>query len=134
MDTYRSFIVPAGEYYIGDPFSILTKSEWDEFNLLCNITDMASLEFKTKPDHFESLIGYYETLTNGTKVLAFFASNGKNHYEDQYGISYDLTKSGMIGLVSCNDISSVKDSVVMLRFTEDTLCFFLMVLLHWEWL
>jgi hypothetical protein len=116
---YRSFIIPAGKYWIGDPASILTNEEWSEFCNACNKADQNSSEFES-PD-FESLSGYYETLENSVKVLAFFTDKGKGYFEDQYGVEYK-TSSGMIGLIPFSDRIDY-DGVVMVQFTEDALCF-----------
>jgi hypothetical protein len=116
---YRSFIIPAGRYWIGDPASILTNEEWSEFCDACNRADQTSPEFENCD--FESLSGYYETLNNSVKVLAFFTDKGKGRFEDQFGIEYN-TSSGMIGLVPFGDRSEY-EGIVMLQFTEETLCF-----------
>lgn len=115
---YRSFIIPAGKYWIGDPASILTNEEWSEFCDACCKADQNSPEFQHCD--FESLSGYYETLANSVKVLAFFTDKGKGRFEDQFGVEYN-TSSGMIGLVPFDDRTNY-DGVVMLQFTEDALC------------
>jgi hypothetical protein len=116
---YKSFIVPAGKYWIGDPSAILSERSWKEFVRLTNETEKNREDYNS--DNFESLGGYYETLCDDTKVLAFFTDKGKGYFEDQFGTEYD-TVSGMIGLIPF-DKCPCHEGIVMLEFNEETLCF-----------
>lgn len=114
--TYKSYIVPSGKYWLGDPCYVIKDSHWLKF---CNEYSFGDTESNT-----------YINLDETTKVLAFSTYHGDGCYLDQHGNSYPVD-AGMIGLVPWEYTQKFteKDSTEYLslsnvvEFTEDTLCF-----------
>lgn len=114
LTKYKSFVVPAGKYYLCDPCYVISNADdWVGFLESCSPEDSAGLS------------GHYEALLDGTKVLAFATAHGDGNYYDQHGNSFSVD-SGLLGLIPCNyspgygDIERVGTQI---EFTEDTLCF-----------
>lgn len=121
LTKYRSFVLPAGKYILGDPCYVIdTPSHWLGF--LNNCADRDEEEY---PEGGDICNGYYENLPDGTKVLAFATSYGDGAYSDQYGNKYPVD-SGMIGLVPYNyapDYTNTDRLSKLIDFEEETLCF-----------
>jgi hypothetical protein len=84
MTSYKSYIVPAGKYWLGDPCYIIKDQDWLHF---CN-------EHSFNETEFNSCVA----LSDGTPVLAFSTYYGDGCYSDQHGNSYPVD-AGLIGLV-----------------------------------
>ena len=114
--TYKSYIVPAGKYWLGDPCYIIKDSHWLQF---CNEFSIGENEGNT-----------YITLEDNTKILAFSTYHGDGYYLDQHGNGYAVD-AGLIGLIpwSYTEKFSKKDSTEyfslsnVVEFAEETLCF-----------
>lgn len=115
-DTYKSFIVPAGKYWLADPCYIVTGEEW--------MTYCFALEAADKTAEY-TLNSYYADLSDGTKILSFNTRYGDGHYSDQFGTDY-YVDSGLLGLVPYEykpDYSPTEGGGQLVEFTEETLCF-----------
>lgn len=116
ITSYKSYIVPAGKYWLGDPCYIIKDHDWLHF---CN-------EHSFNETEVNSCI----TLSDGTPVLAFSTYHGDGYYLDQHGNQY-CVDAGLIGLVpwEYTEKFTEKDSTEyfslsnVVDFTEDTLCF-----------
>lgn len=114
--TYKSYIVPAGKYWLGDPCYIIKDNQWLNF---CN-------ELSLQEDKGNCFVPLEEEV----KVLAFCTYHGDGCYLDQHGNSYPVD-AGLIGLIpwEYTEKFTEKDSTEFLslsnivEFTEDTLCF-----------
>lgn len=114
--TYKSYIVPAGKYWLGDPCYVIRSNDWLQF---CN-------EYSWQEDKDNSSV----TLENGINVLAFSTYYGDGCYNDQHGNEFSVD-AGLIGLVPHeyleNDFESNSTTYAHLgtvvEFSEDTLCF-----------
>ncbi len=116
MTSYKSYIVPAGKYWLGDPCYIIKDQDW--------------LHFCNEHSFNETEVNSCVSLSDGTPVLAFSTYYGDGCYSDQHGNSYPVD-AGLIGLVpwEYTEKFTEKDSTCYLslsnvvEFTEDTLCF-----------
>lgn len=114
--SYKSHIVPAGRYWLGDPCYIIKDHDWLQF---CNGFSFAENSGNT-----------YIELDDSIKVLAFSTYHGDGCYLDQHGNSY-YVDAGLIGLIpwEYTEKFTEKDSTEyfslsnVVEFTEDTLCF-----------
>ena len=119
-DTYKSFIVPAGKYWLADPCYIVTgKQGYEDWSAYC-------FELAAAGETAEfALNGYYADLPDGTKVLSFSTAHGDGHYHDQLGTGYSVD-SGLLGLVPYEykpDYSPREGGGQLIEFSEETLCF-----------
>lgn len=118
---YRSFVVPAGKYFLCDPCYVIdTPSDWMRFLNKC--ADKDDSEYDLNGDVCN---GHYEELPEGTKVLAFATSYGDGTYTDQHGNQYPVD-SGLLGLVPFKYAPDTKDIDKfgkIIEFGEETLCF-----------
>lgn len=128
---YRSFIVPAGKYWLDDPCFVVTiGDDWSAYCSACDHEDMATAEYKEllKIDLKEALSyrlnGHYISLPNDTKVLSFSTTCGGGWYSDQSGVKYH-TGSGLLGLVpyEYDPDYEIGNSGQLVEFSEETLCF-----------
>ena len=116
ITSYKSYIVPAGKYWLGDPCYIIKDKDWLHF---CNQHSFNDTEGNPSV-----------ALHDNTLVLAFSTYHGDGHYLDQHGNSYAVD-AGLIGLVpwEYTEKFTEKDSTEyfslsnVVEFTEDTLCF-----------
>lgn len=111
---YKSFVVPAGKYYLCDPCYVISNADdWVGFLESCATEDSAGFS------------GHYEALSDGTKVLAFATKHGDGNYHDQHGNSFSVD-SGLLGLIPCSyspGYEGIERTGAQAEFTEDTLCF-----------
>lgn len=113
--TYKSYIIPAGKYWLGDPCYVIRSNDWIEF---CN-------EFSSEEDKDNSYIKLKDV-----NVLAFPTYHGDGCYSDQNGNQFSVD-AGLIGLVpheylensSESDSTSYDHLGTVVEFAEDTLCF-----------
>jgi hypothetical protein len=114
--TYKSYIIPAGKYWLGDPCYVIKDQDWLVF---CN-------EYSSNDTEGNA----YVTLPDSTPVLAFSTYHGDGFYMDQHGNEY-CVDAGLIGLIpwSYTEKFTEKDSTEyfslsnVVEFTEETLCF-----------
>lgn len=113
LTRYKSFVVPAGKYYLCDPCYIVSDADtWVKFLESCYAEDS------------EGFSGHYESLLDGTKVLAF-ATPGDGSYYDQHGDSFSVD-SGLLGLIPCSyspEYGDIERLGKQVEFVEETLCF-----------
>lgn len=113
LNKYKSFVIPAGKYYLCDPCYIISDSrDWMDFLEACSTEDNAGHS------------GHYEALSDGTKILAF-STPGDGSYSDQQGNSYSVD-SGLLGLIPYSyspDQEGIERLGKQVEFLEDTLCF-----------
>lgn len=131
-DTYKSFIVPAGKYWLDDPsFVVQASDDWSAYCTACDHEDMSTEEYKElfKTSPYEALSyqlnGHYVQLPDDTKVLSFSTAGGRNGwYNDQSGVKYHVA-SGLLGLVpyEYNPTYEVGNGGRLVEFSEETLCF-----------
>jgi len=116
-DTYKSFIVPAGKYWLADPCYVVSlDNDWWAYCTALGAAD----ENAGHTAH-----GYYEALPDGTKVLSFSTKYGDGHYVDQLGTGYSVD-AGLLGLVPYEykpDYSPCEGGGQLIEFSEETLCF-----------
>jgi len=120
ITSYKSYIIPAGKYWLGDPCYIIRDKDW--------------LHFCNKYSFNDAEGNHCVTLQDNISVLAFSTYHGDGCYLDQHGNSYPVD-AGLIGLVpweyteKFTENFTEKDSTEYLtlsnvvEFTEDTLCF-----------
>ena len=90
-DTYKSFIVPAGKYWLDDPsFVVQASDDWSAYCTACDHEDMSTEEYKElfKTSPYEALSyqlnGHYVQLPDGTKVLSFSTAGERNGWYDDH--------------------------------------------------
>jgi hypothetical protein len=114
LNKYKSFVIPAGKYYLCDPCYILEDADdWLAFLDACATEGSSSLS------------GHYEEIPGGTKILAFSTAHGDGGYQDQHGNSYGVD-SGLLGLIPCSyspDRTDIEKLGKQVEFLEETLCF-----------
>jgi hypothetical protein len=130
-DTYKSFIVPPGKYWLDDPCVVLASiDDWCAYCEICDSEDMATEEYKellkSSIDAAMNyrLSGHYVSLPDGTKVLSFSTACGDGWYSDQSGTRYHVA-SGVLGLTpyEYSPDHELLDGGKLVEFSEDTLCF-----------
>jgi hypothetical protein len=111
-ENQNSVVVPAGEYYLGDPCYAVRDEDWEELLDTC--------------DNFRAPIG---TLPNRLQVFAFRTANGDGTFAcPELGTDLDVD-SGLIGLVpweyadfALENNGIPRDCGGRVRFSEDTIC------------
>lgn len=112
-DTYRSFIVPPGKYWLVDPYHVFQKKpvEWLDYFKACASADI-------------NLHGQYESFDARPPVLSFAATCGAAEYHDQHGNSYK-SATGLLGLVPLDYTvdCDIEDAGQQVEFDAEALCF-----------
>jgi len=114
--SYKSYIIPAGKYWLGDPCYVIQSKDWLHF---CNEYSFNDTENNA-----------YLTLPDNTPVLAFSTYHGDGHYIDQHGNEYPVD-AGLIGLIpfdytekfSEKELTNYSSLGTVVEFAEETLCF-----------
>ncbi len=114
--TYKSHIVPAGKYLLGDPCYVIRDKDW--------------LDFCNQHSYNETDNNACVTLNDSTQVVAFSTYYGDGCYTDQNGNSFPVD-AGLIGLVPISyieestqkNLTDYRDLCTLVEFEEDALCF-----------
>lgn len=105
---HQSVIVPAGEYYLGDPCYFFTSDDWGKVLSTCHT--------------FSDPIG---KSPNGRPVLGFGTAYGDGAYRGSDGFEYGVD-AGMIGLIPVDGITRDRAEVERLcnkvKFPAKTIC------------
>jgi hypothetical protein len=108
-DIYRSFIVPAGSYWLGDPHDIFADDphSWLEYVRACAKADI-------------QLNGHYESFDSGPPILSFRTMCGPGEYKDHTGNEY-ISRTGLLGLVPVDYKPAHEGKLIV--FDAEMLCF-----------
>ena len=105
---HQSVLVPAGEYYLGDPLYFFKKEDWQKVLDTCRL--------------FQDPIG---KSTNGWPVLGFSTAYGDGLFRGSDGFYYAVD-SGIIGLILTDgitgEIAKVERLCQKVQFPEETIC------------
>lgn len=105
---HQSVKVPAGEYYLGDPYYFFKKEDWQKVLDTCRL--------------FQDPIG---KSPNGQPVLGFATVYGDGLFRGSDGLSYGVD-SGLLGLIRADGITREIEEVERLcqkvRFSKKTIC------------
>jgi hypothetical protein len=103
----RSITVPAGQYFLGDPFYAVPKDKWYVLLSSC--------------DSFAEPLGKFDT----HEVVAFKTKHNDGMYNDQCGNEY-MFDSGLIGLTPMSATDKLDATLrrvgIIVAFPAPTLC------------